>query len=225
MRASASSSSSSLSPWRSVPNASTARGSSAPASSRLAVGVERQQRPLDRREVRQATEPHTGSAKCRPAAPRSASGCHGSWLPCGQDPSASAAARHAHAGAHVAQVARVLQQDDRRGSLRRRAQPRGRPGPLRERHHAGRRRERCELIEDSRGSTAARARAIRSPTSGASSEASRSSSLRVVVSTSSSVAPKRSACLSGWKPSRTASDGSRRARPKRGMSEPSCTRR
>ena len=34
----------------------------------------------------------TGSAKCRPAAPRSASGCHGSWVPVVSTPAASAAA-------------------------------------------------------------------------------------------------------------------------------------
>ncbi len=45
------------------------------------------------------------------------------------------------------------------------------------------------------------------------------------VTSSSISAPKRSACLTAWKPSSTACAGSRRARPKRGMSDPSRTRR
>ena len=92
-RASARAVSSSLSPWRSVPKASTARGGSA---ARVAAarrrGRARAAAARPRRAPRGSPGAPTGSAKCSPAAPRSASGCQGSWLPVVSTPAASAAA-------------------------------------------------------------------------------------------------------------------------------------
>src|SRR5258707_1494122 len=50
-----------------------------------------------------------------------------------------------------------------------------------------------------------------------------SSAAASLVTSSSRCAPKRKACLTGWNPSSTARAGSRRARPKRGISDPSRT--
>ena len=86
---------------------------------RLAVGVEREQRPLAAvGSCASARRRATGTAKCSPAAPRSASGCQGSWLPVREHAGGVGGGGDAHAGAHVAEVARILEQRPRARSRR-----------------------------------------------------------------------------------------------------------
>ena len=79
----------SLSPWRSVPNASIARGGSVRGSTGSPAGSSATSGRSPAGAV--ATRP-TGSAKCSPAAPRTASGLHGSASPVVSTAAASAAA-------------------------------------------------------------------------------------------------------------------------------------
>ncbi len=79
----------SLRPSRSVPNASSARAgtasgrNSSPSGRAPAAGG---------RSPGKCSKRATGSAKCRPAEPRTATGSHGSWRPVVSTPAASAAA-------------------------------------------------------------------------------------------------------------------------------------
>ena len=110
MRASARSSSSPLMPWRSVPKASTARGGQPPGRSSSPSGsIASSGRSLSG----SASTAATGSAKCRPAAPRTASGIPGVVLAGGQDRGRVGRGGDPDAGADVAHVLRLLEQDDR----------------------------------------------------------------------------------------------------------------
>ena len=94
----------------------------------VALGAERQERARSGRAPRRRVSPSgssaisgrspvrimreraTGSAKCRPAEPRSASACHGSCSAGGDHARRARGRGHAHAGAEVAEVARLLEQ-------------------------------------------------------------------------------------------------------------------
>ena len=73
----------------------------------------------------------TGSAKCSPAAPRSASGCHGSWLPVLSTPATSAAAATRTQAPMLPRSRGSSSSDDRRRPRGRRARRRGRPADAR----------------------------------------------------------------------------------------------
>ena len=150
-------SSSALSPWRSVPKASTARGSSAAGSSGSPSGSSAssgRSSAVERLEVRQAGDGQgvvqPGGAAQRVGVPRvvAAGGEHAGRV--------GGRGGDAHAGAHVAEVARVLEQDHRR------APPVGEHGrgvdrgALGQRDHAGRGRQRRELLGRPPASTLAR---------------------------------------------------------------------
>ena len=118
---------SSVRPSRS--KASTARaearrgGSAAPSGSSAING---------RSPVRTTRERATGSAKCSPAEPRSASACQGSGVPVVITPAAPPPPPRAP-GAEVAEVPRRLQQHNRRGTGQRQDPVRvGLPRPPRE---------------------------------------------------------------------------------------------
>ena len=122
----------------------------------------------------------TGSAKCSPAAPRSASGCPRVVAAGAQHAGGVGGRGDAHARPHVAEVARVLEQHDAARRARRRARrPRSTRRRCGERDHAGRRRQRRELREHARARPRARARGSRCAWSGASCSARRREPLDV----------------------------------------------
>ena len=147
----------------------------------------------------------TGSAKCRPAEPRRASACHGSAVPVVITPAAPAAA------ATRTQAPRLPRW---RGSSS--AITGAGPGWATMPSGSSWRGRRATATTCARGTTAASSSS--STTVGVERDVRRepraqsaASSSASAVQTPSSSAPKRTACLTAWKPSSTTSPGSRRA--------------
>ena len=213
--------SSSLSPWRSVPKASTERGRQARGLQRIAARIERQQRPVCRaRAPAGCSQPRRPAARSagrrRPAARPDATGRGCPW------------------SAH-------RRRRRRRPPARRRPCCRGRGGP-----RAGSRAPGGGLASSCGRSMRGRSAIAITEVLGASGEScsntarlehrwaerqprardrerarrpARSQFVGVAGDEQlEQLAPNLSACLTGWKPSSTASAGSRRARPKRGIS-------
>ena len=164
---------------------------------RIAPGIDREQRPVELVELLQplqagdrhgVVQPGGAAQRVRMPGIVAAGAEHAGDVGGGGD---------AHAGAHVAEIAGVLEQHDRRGppvgqhrgGIDRRA--------LGQRHHPRRRRQRSEPVEDRRVDLAGEGAQARAQTRARASAARRSSSAASLVSTSITFAPKRSACLSG----------------------------
>ena len=131
-------------PRRSEPNARMARSvrrsavSGSPSGSIASSG---------RSLAGRASSLATGRAKCRPAEPRSAAGCHGSRAPVVEHRRRAGGRRDPHHGAEIAGMRGIFQQHDR---FRVRAAKDGGGvdlRPRRDRQHAGRRRHRREACE------------------------------------------------------------------------------
>ncbi len=140
-----------LRPWRSVPKASTARAGSSAGSSGSPSGSSASSGRSDARAAAPALAgARRAAAKCSPAAPRSASGCQGSWLPVLSTPATSAAAA---TRTQAPMLPRSRGSSSRTTGAARRVGEhgaRGRPRALGERDHAGRGRQRREPLEDLR---------------------------------------------------------------------------
>ena len=146
MRASARASSSELSPWRSVPNARIARGGSVAGSRSLAGGVEREQRAV-RRGRQSVGQARDGQRVVQAGAAAQGVGMPGVVAAGGEHRGGVRGRADAHAGAHVAEVARVLQQHHGRGTRIGEHSGRVDRGALGEGDHAGRRGQRGQLGE------------------------------------------------------------------------------
>ena len=216
--------SSSLRPWRSVPKASTERGGRRRRVERGAVRIERQQRPLaslDLLAASRAARPAARSAgRRRPAERPDATGRGCPW-------SAPRRRRRRRPPARRRPCCRG-RGDPRAGPRAPGGGSRGSPPGVAGRSAIaitgvlGASGESCS--NSSRSITLGLAPAWGRGRGRARRPAARSSCGSLVTSSSRS-APNLSACLTGWKPSSTASAGSRRARPKRGISGPSFTGR
>ena len=178
----------------------------------LAVGVEREQGAIERgrQPVGQAGD---GQRVVQAGAPAQGVGMPGVVAAGGEHGGGVGGGGHAHAGAHVAEIARVLQQHHGRGT--RVGERRGRVdrGALGDGDHPGRGRQRRELGEHVGRDLAREREHLRGHVGRQLSRRVAPARRRSAQSTSRTVAPKRRACLSGCSPSSTASDGSRRARP------------
>ncbi len=123
------------------------RGQLAPARSARRPGRARAAAARRRRAAPRLSTRATGSAKCSPAAPRSASGDHGSWLPVLSTPATSAAAATRTHAPMLPRSRGSSSSDDRLAALAGEHVGRIDGGALGERHHAGARRQRGELRE------------------------------------------------------------------------------
>ena len=113
-RPSAAASSSSLSPWRSVPKARTARGRHRRRVDLLPLRVERQQRPALHPARRALDRGDGGQRVVEPGGAAHGVGVPGVVLADRQQRRRVGRRGDPHAGAEVAHVARLLEQDDRR---------------------------------------------------------------------------------------------------------------
>ena len=214
-RASARAASSAQRPWRSVPNASSAPPAAPPARARRRG---RAQAAAGRRAQRAPRG--DGSAKCNPAEPRSAAGSHGSRAPVVSTPAAPAAAATRTTaptlprwrGSSSSTTGTRAAGSSGRGVEGRAPRDRDDPRARRPRHESA-----------SGRSPASRASAARR--SGASRSASRSSAAASSAAAATTSAPKRSACLSAWKPSSSTSRSSARAAAKAAATGRSSVRR
>ena len=200
-------------PLRSEPNASIAPSGRARAPSRSPPGWSaRSGRVVGGRRSRRAT----GRAKCRPAEPRRAAGCHGSWRPVVSTPAAPAAAA-------TRTTAPMLPRSLGRCSSTSGAAPGDERRP--KASTSGRRASAMTPVAGGSGASAANrsgsishtSAAILGARSGASTAVRRASAAASPVTANSMIAPKRSACFSACKPSITTMLGSPRAARKRGV--------
>ena len=169
-----------------MPNASTARGGSVGGVERLALRVDRQQRAVAAAEDLQLLEAGDGQGVVQPGGAAQRVGVPRVVAAGGEHAGDVGGGGDAHAGAHVAEVARVLEQDHGRRA-------RGRRAPRRDRRvrrsarrdHARSAGQRRELGEDG-GLDLARERAQARAQIGRERAASRSSSAASAETTSSS---------------------------------------
>ena len=133
-----------------MPKASSGARGQLGGVERLAVGIDREQRTVERLERLQSLEPADGHGVVQPGGAAQRVRMPGVMAAGGEHPGDVGGGGDANACAHVAQVARVLEQHHRRRA------PVGEHGggvdaaALGQRHHAGAGRERSELVEHAR---------------------------------------------------------------------------
>ena len=189
------------------------RRGSGPAAGRCPRGTRlRERRPpgavrRGRGPVRRAT----GRAKCRPALPRTATGCQGSRSPGGDHRGGFRSGGDSHYGIRGSPGGWAG-----RGALRARGRGwpggrRRRPGAAREGQHRGRGRRRGQSRRTPPGSPPRAGRAGRGGGRAPGSSARARMAAGSGVAASLTAAPKRRACFRAWNPSSTTWEGSRRA--------------